>query len=295
MKQIAAAGLGVLVVILGMAGLAQAQGEIRVQGTIQAVDCQTNAVVLSAPDGTHVFPMAPEAAVFVDSSPASFCALQHYIGSMATVSVTAVGSQLAAGRVDVHTATAPSAPQQPYHPNGNSPQPYPNDNYPPPYPYAYPPYPYYGYPYYGYPYYPYPYYGYPYYGYYPYYPYYPYGAFFGFGFAVGLAVSPAFHHNVVIHNGFNHNHVVVGPGFHGGFNHNNVVVGPGFHQGFNHNNVVVGPGFHQGFNHNNVVVGPGFHQGFNHSSGVMGPAINHGFHQGGMFAPGFHGGGRMGR
>jgi hypothetical protein len=274
MKQIAAAGLGVLVVILGMAGLAQAQGEIRVQGTIQAVDCQTNAVVLSAPDGTHVFPMAPEAAVFVDSSPASFCTLQHYIGSTATVSVTAVGSQLAAGRVDVHTATTPSTPQQPYHPNGNTPQPYPNDNYPPPYPYAYPPYPYYGYPYYGYPYYPYPYYGYPYYGYpyygyYPYYPYYPYGAFFGFGFAVGLAVSPAFHHNVVIHNGFNHNHVVVGPGIHGGFNHNHVVVGPGF----------------QG--------------GFNHPSGVMGPGINHGFHQGGMsapgFHPGFHGGGRMGR
>ena len=251
MKQVAAAALSALVVILGMTGLAQAQG-IQVQGVIQAVDCQTNALVLSSPDGVHVLPLAHDASVFVNSAPASFCNLTHYIGSTATVTVTAVGNQLAAGRVDVVQGTAPSspaptAPAPSYHPNDNSPAPYPNNNYTPPYPYAYPPYPYYGpyygYPYSGYPYYPYPYYGYPYYGYYPYsYPYYPYyGAVFGFGIGLGVACCRVVHSHgvVVVHN-----------------------------DGFNHNN---------GFNHSN---------GFNHP--VMGPGINHGVHQGG---PGFHVGG----
>lgn len=281
MKQVAAAALSALVVILGMTGLAQAQG-IQVRGVIQAVDCQTNALVLSSSDGVHVLPLAHDASVFVNSAPASFCNLTHYIGSTATVTITAVGNQLAAGRVDVVPGTAPSspAPTAPapyyhpndntpappsYHPNGNSPAPYPNDNYAPPYPYAYPPSPYYGpyygYPSYGYPYYPYPYYGYPYYGYYPYYyPYYPYyGAVFGFGIGLGVACCTVVHSHgvVVVHNdGFHHNN---------GFNHSN---------GFNH--PVMGPGI----NHPN---------GFNHP--IMGPGGNHGFHQGGNFAPGFHMGG----
>jgi hypothetical protein len=283
MKQIAALVLCALVVILGMTGLAQAQG-IQVHGVIQAVDCQTNALVLSSPDGVHVLPLAHDASVSVNSAPASFCNLSHYIGSTATVTITAVGNQLAAGRVDVVQGTAPGAPAPtapapsyhpndntpappPYYPNDNSPVPYPNGNGAPPYPYAYPPYPYYG-PYYGYPYYGYPYYPYPYYGYYgyPYYGYYPYyGAVFGFGFGLGVGVGccTVVHSHGFVHNdGFNHSN---------GFNHNN---------GFNHSN---------GFNH--PVMGPGINHsnGFNHP--VMGPGTNHGFHQGGNFAPGFHMGG----
>ena len=119
--------LGILAVILSVSGIAQAQSWIQVQGTIQAVDCQTNILVLNARDGTHAFPMAGNASVFINSTPAGFCTLGQYIGSYATVSVTAMGSQLVAGRVDVSVAAAPPPPPPAYYPY-----------------YSYYPYPYYG-------------------------------------------------------------------------------------------------------------------------------------------------------
>jgi hypothetical protein len=170
MRTNVATGLGILLVILGVAGVAQAQNWIQVQGRLQAVDCQTNAVVLNAPDGTHVFPIASNAPVFINSAPASFCTLRQYVGGSATVSVAATGNQLVAGRVDVFTTAAP-VPPAPTPANGN---------YGPYYggPYCYNPY--YGGPYNGGPYC----YG-PYSGYYPY-----YGPSFGFGIVIG----PGFHH-----------------------------------------------------------------------------------------------------
>jgi hypothetical protein len=107
MRKIIATTLGILVATLTMAGIGQAQGFTTVQGTIQAVDCQTNALVLRAADGTHVFPAGPSTAVFVNSTPVSLCALQQYVGSSATVSIAPYASQWVAERVDVYIAATP--------------------------------------------------------------------------------------------------------------------------------------------------------------------------------------------
>jgi hypothetical protein len=112
MTKLVAMALGMFLAILIMPGIGWAQGTtFVVQGTIQAVDCQTNTLTLNAADGSHVFPAAPNTAVFVDSASASFCTLQQYVGSKATVWVTANGNQLIAGRVDVTIAIVPGVPE----------------------------------------------------------------------------------------------------------------------------------------------------------------------------------------
>jgi hypothetical protein len=93
---------------LAMSGVGLAQGVTIVQGTIQAVDCQTNALVVKASDGTHVFPAGPYTAVYVNSAPVGFCTLQQYVGSNATVSLAPSGNQLVVQRVDVSIASAPT-------------------------------------------------------------------------------------------------------------------------------------------------------------------------------------------
>lgn len=110
MRKSLATVLGVLVGIVGLSGIAQAQNWIQVQGRVQAVDCGANTLALNAVDGTHTFPMAPNAQVFINSTPAGFCTLGQYIGSFAAVSVTAIGSQMVAGRVDVLLAATPALP-----------------------------------------------------------------------------------------------------------------------------------------------------------------------------------------
>jgi len=198
MRKSAATVLGILVLMLGVAAVAQAQNWIRVQGMIQAVDCQTNVVVLTVPGGTHAFPMAPNAPVFINSAPASLCTLNQYVGSTASVTVMATGSQLVAGRVDVFTAAAPVPPGPPpgygyYGPSYGEPYCYNQD---------------YGGPYYGG-----PYCNGPYSGYYP-----DYGPSFGFGIVIG----PGFHH------GDRNRRFVVSPGFrHAGMGRR-FVVSPGF-------------------------------------------------------------------
>jgi hypothetical protein len=214
MRKSAATGLGILLVILGVAGVANAQNWIQIQGRLQAVDCRTNAVVLNAPDGTHVFPMASNAAVFINSVPASFCTLRQYVGGSATVSVAPTGNQLVAGRVDVFTAAAPPVP----------PPPAPSYGYYGPYyggPYCYSPY-------YGGPYYASPYCSGPYAGYYPY-----YGPAFGFG--IGIVIGPGFHRG-------DRRFFVAPPRFHG--RDGRFVAPPRFHG--RDGRFVVTPGFHGG-------------------------------------------------
>lgn len=107
MAMFLALSVAMAVAILAVPGVVHAQPVIRVQGTIQAADCEAKTLTLSAADGAHVFPAASSTAVFVDSTEASFCTLQRYVGSQATVWVAASGDQLLAGRVDVSVAIAP--------------------------------------------------------------------------------------------------------------------------------------------------------------------------------------------
>lgn len=106
--------LGVLMATLTISDVGLAQGVTTIQGTIQAVDCQTNALVVNASDGTHVFPAGPYTAVYVNSAPVSFCTLQQYIGKNVTVSVVPSGNQLVLQRVDVSLGSSPApAPSPP--------------------------------------------------------------------------------------------------------------------------------------------------------------------------------------
>jgi hypothetical protein len=113
MRKLGPMALVILVATPTMSGIGQAQGVTTIQGSIQAVDCQTNALVVKAPDGSHVFPTSTRTAVYVNSAPVSLCTLQQYIGRDATVSLTPYGNQLAVERVDVNVNTPPGPAQGP--------------------------------------------------------------------------------------------------------------------------------------------------------------------------------------
>jgi hypothetical protein len=112
MTKLRAMTVGMIVAGLMVPGIVHAQNVIAIQGTIQAADCQANTLALKAADGSsRVFSAASSTAVFVNSAAASFCTLPQYVGSGATVWITASGDQLLAGRVDVSVAAAPVIPE----------------------------------------------------------------------------------------------------------------------------------------------------------------------------------------
>ena len=111
MRKLGPMALVILVATLTMSGIGQAQGVTTIQGTIQAVDCQTNALVVKAADGSHVFPAGTHTAVYVNSAPVSLCTLQQYIGQNAIVSLAPYGSQWTVERVDVNVNASPGPAQ----------------------------------------------------------------------------------------------------------------------------------------------------------------------------------------
>jgi hypothetical protein len=113
MRTLVPMALVMLVATLTMSGIGQAQGVTTIQGTIQTVDCQTNALVVKAADGDHVLPAGTQTAVFVNSSPATLCTLQQDIGRDATVSLAPNGNQWVIARVDVTVAATPGPAQAP--------------------------------------------------------------------------------------------------------------------------------------------------------------------------------------
>jgi len=110
------AAISVLVTVLGVSGLAQAQNWVRIEGTIQAVDCQRGTLVLRAPGETHVLPVPPTTGIFVNSAAIGLCTLRQYVGSYASVAVTAVDSRLVVGRIDVLVGAAVPPPPPYYYP-----------------------------------------------------------------------------------------------------------------------------------------------------------------------------------
>jgi len=109
MRKWVALALGVLVPLLGLAGVGSAQSTVQVQGTIQAVDCQQGTVVVATPDSVNTIAVAPNTAVLVDSQAISLCDLQQYVGSQATVWLVPSGNEFVATRIDT-TAQAGVAP-----------------------------------------------------------------------------------------------------------------------------------------------------------------------------------------
>ncbi|HET7265183.1 MAG TPA: hypothetical protein VFL28_10980 [bacterium] len=109
MRKSVALVLGVLVPLLGLAGVGSAQSTVQVQGTIQAVDCQAQTLVVATPTSTNTIAVVPYTAVLVDSRAVSLCDLQQYVGSPATIWLVPSGNEFIATRIDT-TAQASVAP-----------------------------------------------------------------------------------------------------------------------------------------------------------------------------------------
>ncbi len=101
MRKAAALLLGTLLPFLGLSGIGQAQSFVQIQGTIQAVDCQDQTVVLSGPSASNRVDVGPYTAVLVNSTRVPFCSLQQYLGASATAWLLASGSEFLATRIDV--------------------------------------------------------------------------------------------------------------------------------------------------------------------------------------------------
>lgn len=134
MKRGVAVLLGVLLTLLSLSDIGQAQSRasVQVQGTIRAVDCNAQTVTLDTGSGTNVYRTVGAATFYVNSTGTSLCALQQVVGAPATVWLTALGNELLITRLDVaaQTYTPPPAP---------APAPYPAPTYTPaPYPAPYP-------------------------------------------------------------------------------------------------------------------------------------------------------------
>ena len=95
--------LGTLLPLLGLSGIGQAQSSVQVQGVIQRIDCQAQAIVLSdaATGVSNTIVAAPYTTVLVGATSIAFCALEQYVGAPASAWLVASGNQLVATRIDV--------------------------------------------------------------------------------------------------------------------------------------------------------------------------------------------------
>ncbi len=101
MRKAAALLLGTLLPFSGLSGIGHAQSSVQIQGTIQAVDCQAQTVVLSGPSASNTIAAGPYTAVLVNSTSVPFCSLQQYLGASATAWLLASGNEFVATRIDV--------------------------------------------------------------------------------------------------------------------------------------------------------------------------------------------------
>ncbi len=96
---------------LAMSGIASAQSSaVNVQGTIDAVDCQAQTMVIDTSNGQQTFATSDNAFTNVDSANLPFCSLEGYVGAPATVWLASENSQLVVTEVNV---TGPVATTQP--------------------------------------------------------------------------------------------------------------------------------------------------------------------------------------
>ena len=104
--------LGTLLPLLGLSGVGRAQSSVQVQGIIQSVDCQAQAVVLNdaATGVSNTIVAAPYTPVLVGSTSIAFCTLEQYLGAPASAWLVASGNQLVATRIDVLGPAAAGPP-----------------------------------------------------------------------------------------------------------------------------------------------------------------------------------------
>jgi hypothetical protein len=102
MRKWIALALGVLVPLLGLAGVGNAQSTLQVQGTIQAVDCQEGFVSLATSTGIDTIAAGPYTAISINSQVVSLCDLAAYTGGTATVWLAPGAGGFYATRIDAY-------------------------------------------------------------------------------------------------------------------------------------------------------------------------------------------------
>jgi hypothetical protein len=110
--------LGTLLSVLGLTGIGLAQSSVQVRGTIQAVDCQSQTIVLNNANGSNTVAATGSTAVVVNSTSVSFCTLQQYVGASATAWLVPGGNEFLLSRIDVvgpATTAAQPAPAPAVH------------------------------------------------------------------------------------------------------------------------------------------------------------------------------------
>lgn len=101
----------VLLGSLGLVGTGNAQLQsVQIQGTIQAVDCQTQQLILNTSGGPTTLQVTNQTAIYANGTPASLCALGSVVGAPATALVAPSDNQFVLGRVDVGASVTPAQP-----------------------------------------------------------------------------------------------------------------------------------------------------------------------------------------
>jgi len=113
MRHVSATTATVLVVLLACLGLAgtgdaQVAQAVQIQGTLQAVSCDTGLVTLNTASGSNSFQATNETTAFVNGAAADFCSLQSYAGDSATAFLIPTGNAFELSQINVTPPPAPA-------------------------------------------------------------------------------------------------------------------------------------------------------------------------------------------
>ena len=101
MKTLIATAIAIFVSFLGFNGVGQAQTAAELQGSVDAVDCQSGTLTLDSAGNTETIYASDQTAVAVEESSVPFCTLEGYVGAPVDVWVAPYGSEFIATQIDV--------------------------------------------------------------------------------------------------------------------------------------------------------------------------------------------------
>ena len=104
--------LTVLVPLLGIPAVGQAQSTVQVQGVLQSVDCENGTVTIDTGNGVNTIDVAPYGTILLGSSSIPLCSLDEYTGATINAWLVANGDAFEVARLDV-VSQAPAPPPAP--------------------------------------------------------------------------------------------------------------------------------------------------------------------------------------
>ena len=102
--------LSMLLPLLGLPAIGQAQSTVQVQGVLQSVDCVNGTITIDTDSGSSTVEVAPYGTVLVDSTSTPLCSLDTYTGAQVNAWLVANGDTFEVARLDVVGQAAPPPP-----------------------------------------------------------------------------------------------------------------------------------------------------------------------------------------